>query len=470
MSCDVKSNSVRLIGPTSFAVSDPFLLEEPNCRFEKLDQAYSFAFNYADPNGILLFPTCEINEVRENFTLQGVGSRVVRENDEGRQKVTSAFFRPSQRSNPPSQDYWVHLTDSCNLGCFYCYIPEIEKFRHNSDHAMSSEVASLILKRALSDAKMRGVYRLHFKFAGGEPSLAVKEIESFCSLCDQFFDPETYKITFGIITNGVLMPDELLKIAVERNFNVSFSIDGVEKYHDRTRHLGPSQSNSGSWTTIIENAKRLSLAGIKPFFLHTLTASNLEGLSELQQFLAKNSWNFRVSLVRLHQSPSKAQKHKFVDNLERVFYLAASTLPLQTRFDQHLQFAEWNIRRKKTLACGSGRNYLAVDASGAISSCQMASVPAGQLEVSTIADARTAIRDNEGTSILADPTLRTGGCSKCFFRYTCAGGCPQHTARVNGTMNSVSPWCDVYGDLYPKYIRAAALHQYRRLQHLVSNA
>jgi radical SAM protein with 4Fe4S-binding SPASM domain len=122
------------------------------------------------------------------------------------------------------------------------------------------------------------------------------------------------------------------------------------------------------------------------------------------------------------------------------------------------------------LACGSGRNYLAVDPQGGISSCQMARAPLANLASFSVADARQKLQADASMKYLIDPELRDGGCMSCFYKHTCAGGCPQHTARVHSTMNHVSPWCEVYGQLYPEYVHAVATHQYRRLKFVQANA
>lgn len=459
----------RLIRVDSVGNS-PFLAETPGCRIASLDEKYSYAFDYGNPNGILLFPKGATEYVKSVATGEHSEWLPTDNPDAAAQSAVHRFFVPVQAGKPLSQDYWVHLTDSCNLGCFYCYIPEIEKFRAESSAAMNADVASLILSRALEDAQNRGIRRLHFKFAGGEPSLALSSIQSFCSLADQVFDPNIFKITFGMITNGVRLEDGLIDLILERHINVSFSIDGIEKYHDRTRHLQTPKMKMGTWDVIIQNAKRLQSEGVKPFFLHTLNASNIDGLQNLQSFLSDNNWNFRISLVRLKNRPSDSQKEKFTLTLMRIFEQAAASLPLTSRFDQHIQFAEWNIRRKKVLACGSGRNYLAVDPQGGISSCQMAREPLANLATSSVSDARLKLRNDASMKYLAEPELRDGGCMSCFYKHTCAGGCPQHTARVFSSMNNVSPWCEVYGQLYPEYVHAAATHQYRRLKFMHANA
>ena len=466
MSCDAPVLPLRFVQRGLSADPGPFLADQPSCRVEPLDNNYSYAFDYSSPHGILLFPTTAAPHV----LLASHRGAYLPSNSSGLGTVDeeniNKFFQENsaKKIGLLSQDYWVHVTDSCNLGCFYCYIPEIEKFRNDASDFMSHETAELVLQRVFEDATSRGVRRLHFKFAGGEPSLAIESIRAFGLLADRVFDPLVYHVSFGMITNGVTLPKQLIDILVTRQFNVSFSIDGVERYHDRSRHRGATKSNEGTWQTVIDNANVLQANGIAPFFLHTLTTANIEGVAELQSFLSGRNWNFRISLMRLNNRPSGDQKERFINVLAELFEKTANELPLKTRFERHLQFAEWNIRRKKTMACGSGRNYLAVDAKGGLSSCQMAATPVANLATATIGDARQTLTNSEATKYLVNPGLRTAGCSACFFKHTCAGGCPQHTANVYSTINHVSPWCEVYGSLYPIYVKAAATHLYRRLK------
>lgn len=441
----------------------PYLDKTPSLKIERLNAAYFYAFNYAKPTGVILL-TDRANDFLQ-ATLTNTDAKVASSGlSETAKKKLLQFLNPVSSPRPQTRTYWIHVTDSCNLGCFYCYIDDVDRYRSVAREELSLGAAQLVLARVMEEARANGIRRIHFKFAGGEPTLALGAINNFCETARNVFQGNLYDISFGIITNGTCSTAAFLSLIKKFKINISISVDGFEETHDRTRQLGPDIEDRSTWRLISETTIKILGIGIRPYFLHTLTPNNIRGINSLQKFINNQGLGFRISLLRLAKMPSPDVITRFRDTLIDFYDRVGQTLPLGLSVNKHVQFAEWNPFRLKTLACGAGRNYFSVSSQGEISTCQMsAGRPLASLQNTTITDARIIAQQKPDTCLLINPEKRVGGCSRCFFMGTCTGGCPQHTYSVHSTMSHISPWCEVYGALYPVYIRSIAQHLYRRL-------
>lgn len=439
----------------------PYRDELPALAVEELDSEYSFAFNYANPSGVILLRGSARDEALDAVSSGGLENLTSLRQDELSPTLRRLLRTQSQRVDA-TLNYWIHVTDSCNLGCYYCYIDDVDRFQPSARQAMTSDTAAIVLERVRSDALNQGIRKIHFKFAGGEPLLAVKAVQQFCELADAALPAAGYAVSYGVITNGLSVSDDALEMIQQRAMNVSISLDGHGELHNRTRYVLQDGKRFGSWEQVCSNIETFQQKGVTPYVLHTVSPANIDGLDRLQNFLSAKGIGFRISLVRLGHLPSDSSRQRFQDALERFYANLPDVLPLNLRIERDVRFAEWNPSRSKQMACGSARNYFSIDSHGKLSSCQMAAArPLVDLKVDDIQMARQIALARPDTKILAAPNTRSGGCTQCYFRSTCAGGCPQHTLAAAGTMDHPSPWCGVYGALYPVYVRAIARHRLR---------
>ena len=70
------------------------------------------------------------------------------------------------------------------------------------------------------------------------------------------------------------------------------------------------------------------------------------------------------------------------------------------------RFAEWNLKKKKTIACSTCRNYFAVDQNAQVASCQMTlDKPFGSLKTDALTEIVERVRSAPETRLLAIPSL-----------------------------------------------------------------
>jgi uncharacterized protein len=123
---------------------------------------------------------------------------------------------------------WLHITNQCNLRCTYCYV-------WKSQNKMSEETAKKSIKKIITDAQKHGFRKITIKFSGGECLLEFPLVLDLVNLGRKFAKQAKIEIDFVVLTNGVLLTEEVAKKLKEANIRAAVSLDGLEKYNDLQR-------------------------------------------------------------------------------------------------------------------------------------------------------------------------------------------------------------------------------------------
>lgn len=380
-------------------------------------------------------------------------------------------FDASRDNHTPkkSLNFWIHVVDVCNLACFYCYIPSLQKgVDAHAVEGKSFDVTNIqpVLERIMAYCRLHGIEALGLKFAGGEPTLNLGIVEAFCEtalrLCDEI------KITFGMITNGTLVTDRLLELLNRYQINVSISMDGVGRHHDSVRNIhGKDGTRHGTFDTVLSGLLRLNKSKLHPYVLYTVGAKNHADIGALSQICREERIGFRLSLIRLSVMPKSAVVDEISEFLQSFYSNLGRVQPTDMPIERFAKFSEWSFGKRKTLACSSGRSYFSLDERGHVSTCQMAMNRSyGDLRVESMDSIVERLSQDRSVTVLTEGKRRGGTCSRCEFSFVCAGACPQHTHSTYGAFEASSPWCQVYGRLLPTYVEAVARQIQRRFLEL----
>ncbi len=138
-------------------------------------------------------------------------------------------------------------TLACNFKCPYCY--ENQQFSHTS---MLQEVMDGILNY-LNEAIKPTTQMLSVSWYGGEPLLAMKQIEFLSKAFMKLAEERNLQYKATCVTNGYLLSkknvDTLLQYKVRA---LQVTLDGPKAIHDKRRKLA---DGTGTWQTIIDNIK-----------------------------------------------------------------------------------------------------------------------------------------------------------------------------------------------------------------------
>jgi radical SAM protein with 4Fe4S-binding SPASM domain len=438
----------------------PFSWRKRSLVVEPLPDGYGFAFNYAAPAGVkLLHPSLYSRLVGRLDRANPVGDAGILE------EFPAILNNPREKVADKRLTVWLHVVNGCNFSCHYCYIPHLDRAvdRHLIEaRSLPRAKVRPLIDNLLAYCGQNGLEKLHVVFAGGEPTLNLPLVADFCR--EARSDNRGVRVTFGMISNGSFEANQLFPLLSEYEIRLSLSVDGLQEKHDAIRFSGTASDRIGSWQTLVQNVAFLRRREVPLYFLYTATPENVTDLSGFARFAHANGIGFRVSLVRRRKPTASHIQREMAEVLSSFYDELGESLDSSLPVHRFAAFAEWDLYRVKYAPCSSCRNYFAISTSGGVASCQMRLDAAqGDASQESFRHLASRVQLAAASGFLAHPEQRQGACSRCEYYLVCAGGCPQHTAIAFGEMDRPSPWCHVYGTVFPHYIRAVARQLQRRV-------
>lgn len=355
---------------------------------------------------------------------------------------------------PDSFSVWLSINNSCNLGCSYCFVEEMSKERQ----LMPRDILEQSVKRLVTTAKTNNTKEIVVKFAGGEPTLAAESMEfAYDYLTSELAGTET-KLNFAVLSNGTAINDRIIRFLKRPGVGIGISVDGYGPYHDVHRVF--KHNNSGSWDRIVRNVGRLKQEGIRPYIMATVTKESAPGLRQLVEWIFGEGLATRLNVVRSRYETSVdrgARKDDYAElvdackkGFEEVFdYLDEHHETVDMANQLHVCELSFDYPLNGP-ACGIGRSHVVFDYLGKLTDCVM-----------TLHAAKTPATENLLQDVPRtvdhmpyDPDSAAGQseCYSCEWFPVCGGGCPTANTRVNGHPYTVSPLCDFYKYVIPRYL------------------
>jgi len=344
---------------------------------------------------------------------------------------------------PKHLGVWLHITNQCNLRCTYCYVSK------TSDH-MSDEVAEKVIDKIIKDAKTHGFERITIKFSGGESLLKFSQILHLVYFSRRLARRSKIEIEHVVLTNGILITKKIAQILKREKLRLAVSLDGLGKYHNRTRIFG---NGTPSFKYVEQGINNLVKYDV-PFSVSiTITSKNIENIPNLTKYLLKKDIPFAFNFLR-SLSPTKerleASNAKLIHFLKKSYKMLYQNPPRYNFINGLLDRVFFT--KPHLCACGTGMSYLTVNYNGHLASCQMTL----EKSIGTIYD-RDLIKTMRNGCKTKDITVnKKDPCKFCQWKYLCCGGCPLLTYEQKGRYATNSPYCKVYKTLIPKVLRIEA--------------
>lgn len=363
--------------------------------------------------------------------------------------VKDEFQKIDKKKKVKQLSCWLHITNSCNLQCKYCYI-------HKNPGEMDIKLFKKNIKQMVDYCKLNKIKKINLKFAGGEPTLRIKFIKEIIEYCLNQF--KHIEFSFSMITNGTLINMDIINLIKKYNIGVGVSLDGLKKVNDINRfdNLG-----KGSFDRVIKNLDIIKKHNIKPMILITLTINNIKKLPQFTEYLVKNNYNFRFSLERNYDTgiPNILKKQKLIiKKINQCIKFMQKTL-CEGNANFNFQFGDVYFNGPKNKVCAAGTTFYALGQDGNIGMCGMGlSTP-----VLNINDIKSNILEEyrKKTNELAEFNINNiKQCKKCIWKSSCANACPLQTYSTYKTYNHVSPYCKIYKKCLPEYIKLKAMFIY----------
>lgn len=321
--------------------------------------------------------------------------------------------------------FTIWVSDSCNLGCDYCYVNKQNKL-------MSKEVARnvvLYIKNIITKADKE---KIAIFFHGGEPLLNFSVIEY---IVNEFKD--VCNIEYFMTTNGTVITDNNLSFLSKIMKNgLSISIDGNEKIHDMSRFF---LNGEGTYNIVCDAIKRVKLAGIQPRLRMTVTSKNVYSLSDNYIMLMKKfdsevsyipdyddkNWDeFNINLLYIEEG----KIFDYLKNMKNVNF---------NEFIKRYWYSNFRLRKK----CDGGISSVHFDISGNLYPCMRAV----GTEAFRIGDAKVGV-DYFKLEKIKTPFNKNYGCNNCSINMRCDGGRCEILKKLysdNGS-NMSKAYCEIH--------------------------
>ncbi len=157
------------------------------------------------------------------------------------------------------------LTNQCNMSCRYC---QANSPLSQCVGMMSEETARKAVDLVFSSpAKF-----ISIEFQGGEPLINWHIITVITEYAERLAETADKQVQFSLVSNLLLLDDEMVQFIKAHNIDVSTSLDGDSTVHDFNRRL---RSGGGTFDKVAEKIAFLQKNEVRPGAIETTTAKTL---------------------------------------------------------------------------------------------------------------------------------------------------------------------------------------------------
>lgn len=341
--------------------------------------------------------------------------------------ASGIFDFPTLDNDVKFLDFWIHVTDACNLSCQYCSITT----KHTHSKLQISQIPDII-STIIFLVKTLGVQKLSLRFAGGEPMLNFEVIEIILNSIKAEL-PSTCQLGCAVLTNLTVLSPRIIEYLSVNQIFVGVSLDGIGKYHDITR---VTKSGNSTFNVVIANIRALKEKNVSVNVTCVISNRNMEGIPTLIDFFIQNNISHRLSIVR----GEEVDYSRVAVILRQVYKTMEKYVSSGYKFSQLHRLCDLKLTRPTVFTCGAKRNSFVIYTNGDLYACPH------------LIGCESEILGNIGSknnllSIIKErpfiDKMISDACLKCKYRYICTGGCP--IFRDKGK----SPACKFYQEMIP---------------------
>lgn len=321
----------------------------------------------------------------------------------------------------PLETMVLEVAQDCNLRCRYCYAEGGSYGK--TVRLLDPETARKAVRLLVEDS--RDQEKVTLILFGGEPLLNMVAIKAAVEEVEALTAESGKQVFISLTTNGTLLTPEIADYIRKHRIAVSVSMDGPADLHD-TNRVGPG--GEGSYARIVSHLPSLFNGGSAPVAARvTLVPEQWSRVEEVFDHLRSLGFH-EVGISPA--SPINPELLPTSDH-EEMLFLGFSTLARRFVHDAVrgtvLPFsniidllARLHVGQTKSVACGAGLGYLAVDAGGSFYLCHRLTGD----ESFCVGTLDTGPDSEKIHSALERVTAgKDALCERCWARTLCGGGC-----------------------------------------------
>ena len=322
-------------------------------------------------------------------------------------------------------EYIIHLTDSCNLNCTYCYE---NKRNRNISFENIKDICDYEISQNSKSANII--------FYGGEPLL---QKELITKTIDYIKSKKSKTVFyFGITTNGTLLDKKFIKYMKKNNFvSIGYSIDGLKDIHNLNRK---TVDGNNTFDVVYKNAKELLKVFKDAVSMSVITKNSLNNLANSVEFLIKTGFREINLLFDYSQNWQDDDLKEIENQFFKISEIYASYL--LNEIDIDIPILDEKIRThidgkyNCNDDCGYGFKSINVGTDGNFYPC-MQFVDKKEY---IIGDCKKGINREAQLNLIKNSRKETSTCKNCAIRTRCKHTCSCKNYSLTKDINGVSPF------------------------------
>jgi AdoMet-dependent heme synthase len=347
------------------------------------------------------------------------------------------------------QDIYLHMTNNCNLKCPYCYNKTDRETKINLEKVglvaptMSTEEFKDLIARIIEC----GVRRI--LFTGGEPLMRPDILELV-----QFARSKSETVKLEMLTNAILITDDVAEILCKNMSAVTISLDGHEKHmHDYYRGTNTFEPTVRGIRRLVAKKKELGLNRPYVAIVPALTERNIMNMKEIFEYslddLGANGLAPIIFQAGDHQEVNIAQIPALGVYLEAMDRTAQYMQSRAARNGKDTTPVAEPIGPRNH--CGVGHGEISVDPGGFVYPCQSLHFDeficgnVREYDIKHIFAESPVMKRMRSTTV---DSIQV--CSHCDLRYLCNAGC-------RATAYNVYRELDAHNEIYCNYLETLAV-------------
>ncbi len=163
----------------------------------------------------------------------------------------------------------IVLTNSCNMACVYCQAQDsAQKKRGRMELVTAKKAIDVIMQSPAKD--------ICIEFQGGEPLINFSVIKQSVEYAEEKYTDRN--INFSVVTNTLLLTEEMIDFFSSHKISVSTSLDGDRIVHNMNRK---KMEGSDTYDDVVHNIEKLKKAGVGIGAIQTTTKYSLSRVNEI---------------------------------------------------------------------------------------------------------------------------------------------------------------------------------------------
>lgn len=313
------------------------------------------------------------------------------------------------------------VVQDCNMKCTYCYAhygtySEIHK-TSKMDIVTARKAVDFLLEHS------KNYPYIKITFFGGEPLLNFEVIKEVVRYADIEAGLKKKRVIYDMVTNGILLKEEVCEFLLKHNISVIVSLDGYKEINDKTKLFGKSH-----YDVVMKNIKPY----IKKLHITTRTTTcktNYKHIIPIADHFNKLGIK-NISFEEIGEGGdnclgfSDVEKQNLVfPEYEKTFDYAASNLKKGKKmlfFPYITYLSRLFMKRRNFYGCAAGRSHLSIGSEGDIYPCHRL-MDIKDFQLGNIHDG--SFNEDILEMYHHNSIHEIASCRNCFARFICAGDC-----------------------------------------------